>query len=137
MRNIIKYNHAISISLFIIGLLGLVHLSIVIGIVAFDFVPDFIWGGKVKTVDDLLYMELISLLMTPVLFFIVLMKTKKFNLPKLKRLSTAGIWIMVVLFLVNTIGNLIAETNFEKLFAIISGVLALLLLRIALEKDRS
>jgi hypothetical protein len=40
------------------------------------------------------------------------------------------------MFFLNTIGNLLAETTFEKFFAIATGLLTVLMLRIALEKNK-
>lgn len=44
-------------------------------------------------------------------------------------------WILFVLFLLNTFGNIFAKTTFEKFFAVITFVLAILSLRLALEKQ--
>jgi hypothetical protein len=45
-------------------------------------------------------------------------------------------WVLFVFFLLNTIGNALATTTFERLFAIATGLLSLLFLRIAVEKQR-
>lgn len=123
-------------SLFLIGLLILFHLSIIIGIVFFDFASiEFLWGGQMQTVEQLLKFEIVSFLISFVFFLLVLIKSKRLNLPKLKGFAHVAMWVLFVIFSLNTIGNLMAKTNFEKFFAIVTGLLAFLLLRIALEKN--
>ena len=135
-KTIINFNQAILTSLFLIGLLILFHLSILIGIIFFDYAPiDFLWGGQMKTVEQLLKFEIVSLLISFVFFFLVLIKSKRLNLPKLIGVAHVAMWVLFVIFSLNTIGNLLAKTTFEKFFAIATGLLAFLLLRIALEKN--
>ena len=136
MKKIINFNQAILASLFLIGLLILFHLSILIGIMFFDFAPiDYLWGGQMKTVEQLFMFEIVSLLISLLFFFLVLIKSKRLNLPKLIGAAHIATWVLFVMFSLNTIGNLLAKTNFEKFFAIVTGLLAFLLLRIALEKN--
>ena len=132
MKKIINFNQAVLASLFLMGLLILFHLSILIGVIFFDYAPiDFLWGGQMKTVEQLLKFEIVSFLISFVFFFLVLIKSKRLNLPKL---IGVAMWVLFVIFSLNTLGNLLAKTNFEKVFAIVTGLLAFLMLRIALEK---
>ena len=136
LKKVINFNQAILTSLFVIGLLILFHLSILIGIIFFDFAPtDFLWGGQMNSVEQLFKFEIVSLLALSLFFFLVLIRSKRLNLPKLKSVAHVAMWVLFVIFSLNTIGNLLAKTNFEKLFAIVTGLLAFLLLRIALEKN--
>jgi len=135
MKKIINFNQAVLASLFLMGLLILFHLSILIGVIFFDYAPiDFLWGGQMKTIEQLLKFEIVSFLISFVFFFLVLIKSKRLNLPKLISVAHAAMWVLFVIFSLNTIGNLIAKTTFEKVFAIVTGLLAFLMLRIALEK---
>lgn len=137
MRKIIDFNTAILASLFILGMLTLFHIAILIGILFFDAIPiDYLWGGKLKTVTQLVNFELVSLLTTVIFIFLLLIRRHWINLPKLLTVTRAAMWLVFVLFLLNTIGNALAETTFERLFAIVSGILALLFLRIAIEKNK-
>ncbi len=134
MKQIVSFKQAIQISIMLFGLLILFHLSIVIGIVIFDFVPvDFLWGGRMATREQLLGFEIISLLLMTLCLFIVLLKSEKVKLPKLMRAVKIALWILFILFLLNTIGNIFAKTTFEKLFSIITATIAILSLRLALE----
>jgi len=137
MKKILSFKLATQISLFLFGLFILFHLSIIIGIVIFNFVPvDFLWGGKMETKEQLLGFEIISLLILALCFFIVLIKSEKVKLPGLMRVAVIALWILSILFFLNTIGNLFAKTNFERFFVIPTGILAILCLRLALEKNK-
>ncbi len=64
----------------------------------------------------------------------------KGNLVKFKfSLKTINInlWIFLVLFLLNTVGNIFAKTNFEKFFAIITGLFAVLIWSILKQKSKA
>ncbi|MHA7830826.1 MAG: hypothetical protein ACX93O_06980 [Flagellimonas sp.] len=136
MRKIIDFNVATLASLFILSILILFHIAILTGILFFDYVPiDSLWGGKMKTVAQLLNFEIVSLLTSIIFFFLLLIRSKLLNIPKLTGIARVAMWVLFVFFLVNTIGNVLATTTFERLFAIASGVLALLFLRIAIEKN--
>ena len=137
MRKIIDFNTAILASLFILSILILFHIAILTGILFFDYVPiDSLWGGKMKTVAQLLNFEIVSLLTSIIFFFLLLIRSKLLNIPKLTGIARIAMWVLFVFFLVNTIGNVLATTTFERYFAIASGALAFLFLRIAVEKNR-
>jgi hypothetical protein len=136
MRKIINFKVATLAGLFILGILALFHIAILMGIVLFDYVPiEFLWGEQMKTVTQLVNFEIVSLLTTLIFIILLLIRSKWINLPKLLSVTRIAMWVLFVFFLLNTIGNALAETTFERLFAIVSGVLALLFLRIAIEKN--
>ena len=135
MKKILSFKLATQICLVLFVLLILFHFSIIIGIVIFDFVPvDFLWGGRMETKEQLLVFEIISLLIMALCFFIILIKSEKFKLPGLMRAAEIAVWFLFILFFLNTIGNIFAKTTFERFFAILTGILAILCLRLALEK---
>ena len=135
MRKTIGFKTAILASLFILGMLAIFHTAIVIGIL-FDYVPiDFLWGGQIKTETQLLNFEIVSLLTTFIFVFLLFIRSKWLNLPKLLGVTRVSMWVLFILFSLNTIGNVLAINTLERMFAIVSGVLALLFLRIAIEKE--
>jgi hypothetical protein len=136
MEKIVSFKLATQISLLIFGLFVLFHLSIILGIVIFDFVPvDFLWGGRMETKEQLFVFEIISLLIMSLCFFTVLIRSEKVKLQGLMRASVIALWILFILFMLNTIGNIFAKTAFEKFLGIPTGILAILCLRLALEKN--
>jgi hypothetical protein len=135
MEKIMSFKLATQLSLFLFGLFILFHLSVVIGIVAFNFVPvDFLWGGRMETKEQLLGFEIISLSIMALCFFTVLIRSEKVRLQRLMRAAVIALWILFILFLLNTIGNILAKTTFERFLSIPTGMLAILCLRLALEK---
>jgi len=136
MKKIINFNIAVWLSLFLIGMLILFHLYILFGILFFDYAPiDILWGGKMKSVTQLLNFEIVSLLTSSVFFFLLLVRSKMLNLPKLIGVARIAMWIIFIFFLLNTIGNLMATNSFERWFSIATGLLSFLFLRIAIEKN--
>jgi len=118
------------------ALIALFHAGIIVGILFFDFVPlDFLWGGRMETKEELLIFEIISLVVAVFCILVVLIKSGKLHAPPLKKVSGAVLWILFGLFLLNTVGNVLAKTNFEKSFAIVTMALAFLCLRLALERE--
>jgi len=136
LKKIISFNQAVRVSLVLLGLLILFHLSILAGILFFDFAPtDYLWGGKMDTKELLLRYEIVSVLISSLFFCIVLIKSRRIYIPKLSTVARYATWVLFAFFILNTIGNLIAATAFEKIFAIVTGILAFLMLRIAIEKN--
>jgi hypothetical protein len=135
MRKLISFKLATQLSLILFGLFILFHLSIVIGIVAFDWIPvDYLWGGRMKTREQLLFFEIISTAAMILCFLVVLIRSDIPKWPGLMGVSKALLWLMVFLFLLNTLGNILAKSAFEKLFAIFTVSLTMLCFRLALEK---
>tara|TARA_R110001592_G_scaffold366_10_gene2121 strand:- start:3687 stop:4112 length:426 start_codon:yes stop_codon:yes gene_type:complete len=136
MKRIISFDTSVMFSLFLLGILILFHGCILIGILFFDYVPlDFLWGGKMTSVSQLLSFEIVSLLTSGLFFFLLLIRSNWLRLPKLIGVARVAIWVVFILFLLNTIGNLMATNAFEKWFAIVTGFLSFLFLRIAIETN--
>lgn len=137
MKKLISFKKATQLCSFLFGLMSLFHLSIILGIVLFDFAPvNFLWGGRMKTATQLLNFEIISLIIMILCFFIVLAKSGKIFLLRISGMITIALWIIFLMFLFNTIGNILAKTTFEKLFSIVTIILAILCLRLAIEKNK-
>lgn len=136
MIQLISFNKATRIAQFLFGLFMLFHFVIILGILFLNLpLVDYLWGGKLKTNQELLQFEIISVLTLVFCYCVVLIKANKIYLPKLKGIVNFILWILSALFLLNTIGNFIAKTIFEKCFAIITLILCLLCIRLALEKQ--
>ena len=134
MRKLITFYQAARLSLILFGLIMLFHLAVIIGIVLLDYVPmDFLWGGRMESRGQLLGFEILSLLVTLLCFLAVLIRAERIPIPALMGVSRVILWILFFLFVVNTIGNLVAKTTFEKVFSLVTAVLSLLCLRLALE----
>lgn len=138
VKRLISYKHAIQLAQFIFGLFIIFHLSVIMGILLFEFVPlNFLWGGRLETREELLVFEFVSLIVMTLCYLIILIKSEKVFLPGMSGVASIALWILFGLFLLNTIGNILAKTTFEKLFAIVTATLAILCLRISLENKQS
>lgn len=113
----------------LIGLLSLVvifHFMILFKIVPFNIA----WGGRLKSEQEMYVFECISIALNLFLIWIVLLKAKNVT-PKLINII---LWIFFGIFSLNTIGNLFAQTTFEKYFSILTIIFSLLILRILIKK---
>lgn len=138
IRKIFSFKLAVILSLFLFGLFILFHLSIIIGIVIFNYVPlDLIWGSRLESKEQLLGLEILSLGIMTICLFTVLIKSKRIKSAVLTRVANVLIWVWFAFFVFNTATNLLAESAFEKYFSIASFLLAVLCLRLALEKRKA
>ncbi len=115
-------NNTLKILLGIISLVILFHICILLKIIPYNIA----WGGRLTNDNEMYVFETISILINLFLLWILLMKG---NLVKFKfsiKTVTIILWIFFGLFVLNTIGNILAKTNFEKFFAVLTAVLAIL-----------
>ena len=134
MKKIISFKAATHLSTAILSLLSLFHLTIIISIIFFDYVPnEFLWGGRMETRKELLQFEILSLIVSLFCVLIILIRSQSIKFSVLLGFSRVVIWLLFILFLLNTIGNLIAESTFERVFALLTVILSILCLRMALE----
>ena len=110
-----KFNSNLAIKLFI-GLLIVVvlfHICILVKIIPYNIT----WGGRLQNDSEMYVFESISILVNIFLALVLLMKGKliRFTFPE-KAINTI-LWIFCFLFILNTLGNLFAQTSFEKIFS--------------------
>jgi beta-lactamase regulating signal transducer with metallopeptidase domain len=74
--------------------------------------------------------ESISIALNVFLIWILSLKMKNVK----RKIINFILWFFFVIFSLNTIGNLFAETNTEKFFSILTFIFALLILRILINK---
>ncbi|MEQ9366759.1 MAG: hypothetical protein RIF32_21145 [Leptospirales bacterium] len=115
------------------------HAAILAGIALFDFAPlQDLRGGRLETSDELFAFELISLFIVSLCIVATLIRGGSLSAPGVLRGATLlAIWTLAFAFALNTVGNLFAETLVEKSLSVITGLLALLNLRLALNKSRA
>lgn len=122
---------AIKIMLWLLTSIMLFHLSIVLKVTPYEIT----WGGRLKNDTEMYVFETISILINVFLFSVLLIKgkyVKEFISPKAVHII---LWIFIILFGLNTIGNCLAKTIFEKFFALLTLASAILLW-IVLNKDK-
>jgi len=106
------------------------HTLIITGIIPFAIV----WGGKLKSETEMVRFEIVSLSINLFLFLTILMTLGYLKASIPSRIMRFVLWIFALLFLVNTIGNLFAETNLERwIFTPMTMVLSICCMRLALK----
>lgn len=120
----------------IFGCLILFHCAVVIGILQFNFVPlDFLWGGRIQSKQEFLLLESISLIVQVICLFLTLIKAECLRLAGLRKSAHIGMWVMFAIFTLNTVGNLLAKTVFERAFTLVTLILAVFSLRLAMARN--
>ncbi|WP_341225314.1 hypothetical protein [uncultured Arcticibacterium sp.] len=119
---------AIKIMLWMLLAIILFHLSIILKVIPYDIT----WGGRLKNDAEMYVFETASILINLFLCFILLIKGQYIRAFLSLKFVNITLWIFVILFGLNTIGNVFAKTNFEKYFALLtltSAILILIILR--------
>ena len=115
--------YPIKILLCLIAAVTLFHLAIITKIIPYEFT----WGGKLNNDVEMYVFEIISILINLFLGFVLLIKGN--YLLKLIPTKVVNIilWIFLFLFGLNTIGNIFAETLFEKSLSLLTLIFTFLI----------
>ena len=119
---------AIKLILTMLVIVILFHLSIILKIIPYEIT----WGGRLKNDAEMYAFETISILINLFLCAILLIKGNYIRAFIPMKFINVLLWIFLLLFGLNTIGNLFAKTNFEKFFALwtlVSAILIWIILR--------
>ncbi len=91
------------------------------GCILLKIIPyDITWGGRLQNDQEMYVFETASIAINLFLIWILLMKGDfvKFKFPI--KVIHAILWIFVVVFTLNTVGNIFAKTLFEKAFTLLT-----------------
>jgi hypothetical protein len=118
----------------LIGLGGLAGFHILLLMKVFP--ATVAWGGRVsQSSTDFIVLELIGLTVIALFAVIVASKIGYLKLMKQRQLVNIGVWVICGYFALNILGNLASMSGLERaIFTPVSFVLALLALRLGLEK---
>lgn len=128
----IKKKRAIQIMLFLQGFIVLFHISILLKIVPYEIT----WAGRLENDAEMYQFEGFSLLLNLMLITTLLIKGDYIKAFISLKIVNTILWFFLILFLMNSIGNLFAESSIEKYFSLLTFVLVMLLW-IILRKDKS
>lgn len=103
----------------------IMHLSILLQIVPHHIV----WGGKIDSIEKLYVLEGFALATMLFLGMVLAMKIKIIKPIFTDKAITRTLLIFAVFFMLNTLGNLMAETIIEKVQALITLYLAFALFK--------
>ena len=122
---------AVKVMLGLLSMVILFHLLIIIEMVPYKIA----WGGKLQTDGQMYVFEGFSILINLFLLFILLIKGRYIKPQLSERTIKIVLWVYFLLFVLNTIGNLFAQSNLEKLFALLTSIFAALILLILRSKS--
>jgi len=124
-----------SLKVFLVLLLAVIlfHFSILLKIIPYDIA----WGGRLESDTAMYFFESISILVNLFLGTVLLMKGDLISWKFSDKVIRGILWFFFVLFVLNTIGNILAKTNFEKFFAVLTGLSAFLVWNIVTKKKAS
>lgn len=101
----------------------------------FKLIPYTIaWGGRLSNDTEMYRFETVSILVNLFLISILLIKGNYLKVRLNEKVINVILWIFFFLFILNTIGNVLAKTNFEKSFAVLTLILSLLIWKILKKK---
>lgn len=123
-------NNSIKIFLGLLLLVILFHICILLKIIPYTIT----WGGRLTNDSEMYVFESITISINLFLSWILLMKGGSVKFKFSSKTVNTILWIFFGIFLLNTVGNIFAKTNFEKLFAVLTGLSAILIWNILKEK---
>jgi hypothetical protein len=107
-------------------------------LILFKIVPyHLVWGGRLKNDMEMYIFEVVSI---SVNIFLSLILIANLGVIKHKFMNSCIRWVLwayFVVFVLNTVGNVLAKTTFEKLLAIVTSLSAMLLLNILMNKKET
>jgi hypothetical protein len=112
-----------------LGLLSMVvifHTCIILKVIPYNIA----WGGRLTNDKEMYVFEAFSMVMNIFLAWLLLMKGGYVRFTISEKAVNIILWFFFVMFILNTIGNLFAKTNFEKGFTLLTGLSAILIWKI-------
>jgi membrane protease YdiL (CAAX protease family) len=122
----VKTENSIRILLGILFLVTAFHLCLIVKLIPYSIA----WGGRLKSDTEMYLFEAISIFINLFLIALLLIKGNYLKFRVNEKVIHSILWIFFILFILNTIGNILAKTNFEKMFSILTLILALFILNI-------
>jgi hypothetical protein len=128
-----KAQTALKIMIGLVSALMVLHFLILLKVIPYDIT----WGGKLKSDEEMYVFESVSIALNGILLLLLLLKGRFIGKVRSFKFINFILWVFLVLFSLNTIGNLLAETIFEKFFTIFTLAFVLLLLVILRKGERT
>jgi hypothetical protein len=129
----IPFKVAISLFLTLLSLILIFHFLVILKIIPYTIV----WAGKIENDAQMDLFESISILINFILFTAILVKGNILRLKINRKIIQVILYLFVVIFALNTVGNLFAKMSLETyIFTPLTFISAFLCLRIALEKSK-
>lgn len=107
------------------------QLMVLFGVIPYHIV----WGGRLESRSQMLVFETITIVLNLFIISVICMKIGYFRPVLHHKVITVLLWIFVVLFAANTVGNIFSTSPIETIiFTPITLISAFLFYRLAIEK---
>jgi len=128
-----KISHKIASNgiLIILSAAILFHLMVLVSIIPYQMV----WGGRLQSKKEMINFELVSILLNFLMLAIVAIHAKIIKLKVHPTIVKIALWLMVFIFMMNSIGNLLSLNEMEKyIFTPLTTLLAIFSFTLASKK---
>lgn len=118
------------------GLLSAVllfHLAVLFQLIPYQIV----WAGKLESVEEMRVFESVSIVINIMLIFVLRVKANNLKNGTTNRVINGLIWIFIVLFGLNTVGNLFSKNWIELVFGTALTLISSLLLWVIVRKEKA
>lgn len=133
MKNLISERFSLQGLMLLLSLFIVLHLSILFGVIPFNMV----WGGRLKDHAQMVSFETVSIVLNLFMLIVVAIRGNFLRVKVHPVAIKAVLWIMVALFLLNTLGNLLSTNLFEKaVFTPVTLVMAVFCWRLTSHSPR-
>jgi heme A synthase len=128
MKKMLPLGIAVNGIIIILSSIIIFHFLVLTGVIPFNIV----WGGNLTSKTQLYTMEAISIAINTVMLLIILTYCGVIKSSINRKYIIGAIWCMFLLFVLNTLGNLMAKTSLETyIFTPLTSILAIFCFRIA------
>lgn len=128
MKKILPLNITVYGIVIILSCTIIFHLLVIAEIVP----SSIIWGGNLTNQTQLYTMEAVSIAINVVMLFIILIYCEIIKSRINRSFIIGAIWVMFLLFFLNTLGNLVAKSSLETyIFTPFTLMLSIFCFRIA------
>ena len=115
--------------LILLSLFLIFHFIILLKIIPYNL----IWGGRLKSDKDMYRFEIFSIIFNAIFLIVILVQAVVLPIEIPKKIITYTLWVMGVLFCLNTVGNAVSKNKIEqRVFTPVTILLAIFSLILAL-----
>ena len=123
----LPFKFALNSMLALLSLVCVFHLLVITQIIPYTIV----WAGKLNSLQEMLVFETVSIIVNIFLICVILSKGNYIKKLLSEKVLIIILWFFVIVFSLNTIGNLFSKTSFETLvFTPLTFISAILCFRI-------
>jgi hypothetical protein len=119
-----------------IGLLSGVivfHILIIIKIIPYEIV----WAGRLKSTNEMYVFECVSLLLNMLLLSVLILKGNFIKHKINDKIINGILWFFMLVFALNTVGNLMSKSLFEKVVFTPLTLISAILIWVILRKEKN